>query len=140
MSANRLFFMTVVLIGLGALVAGCGSDTVSPTDEAPILPPANVTASSSETNKLVITWDPNSHPRLAGYKIYRVDTGTQDVVTLTPLPITATSYADATARRGVEYEYRVTALTKSNKESLYTAITILLPSDGQGGYPGVTED
>ncbi len=140
MSANKVFFMTVVLLGLGALVAGCGSDTVAPTDEAPILPPANVTASASDIDKLVLTWDPNSHPRLAGYKVYRVDTDTQDMVTLTPDPILATSYVDARARRGVAYEYRVTALTKSQKESIYAAIAIFLQADEQGEDLGLMKE
>jgi len=141
MSANKLFFMTFVLLGLCALVAGCGSDSVAPTDDdAPILPPSNVTASASATDKLVLNWDPNSHPRLAGYFVYRVEIATQDMLTLTAAPIAATSYADASARRGVEYEYRVTAVTKSGKESIYTAIAILLQADQRGEGLGLMED
>jgi len=131
MSANKLFFMTIVFLGACALVAGCGSDPVSPTDdEAPILPPENLVASPSDTEKLVITWDPNSHPRLAGYNVYRVVVDTQDMVKLTPAPVLTTSFMDPSARRGVEYEYRVTAITKAGKESVYASTAIMLQADG----------
>jgi fibronectin type 3 domain-containing protein len=137
MSASKLFFTTFVLLGLCALVAGCGSDSVAPTDdEAPILPPANVTASTSDLDKLVLTWDPNSHPRLAGYCVYRLDITTQETVKLTPAPIANTQYRDMSASRGVEYEYRVTAITKSGKESIYTAIAVTLLSN-QPEKPGM---
>ncbi len=127
MSANKFFFLTLVLLGACALVAGCGSDSVAPTDdEAPILPPTGVSAMTSGASRLELTWDPNSHPRLAGYEVYRLDVDSQELVKLTSTPITETLYQDQTAMRGVEYEYRVTALTKSNKESAYAAIPVLL--------------
>jgi fibronectin type 3 domain-containing protein len=127
MSANKFFFLTLVLLGACALVAGCGSDSVAPTDdEAPILPPTGVVAMTSETARLELSWDPNSHPRLAGYQVYRLDVDSQELEKLTSTPITQTMYGDQSARRGVNYEYRVTAVTKSNKESAYTAIPVIL--------------
>ena len=110
MSANKLL-MTFVLLGLCALVAGCGSDTVSPTDEAPILPPENLTASASGES-VTLNWNPSPHPRLAGYAVYRVQMNTQDVVKLTAGPIQATTYTDDSVTRGVAYEYQVTAVTR----------------------------
>lgn len=138
MSAKKLFFVTVVLLGMYALVAGCVNDTVSPTDEAPILPPANVTASPSESQKLLITWDPCPNPMLEGYKVYRLCVDSHDIVVLTPVPIVATSYSDRNLRRGVAYEYRVTAVTKSRKESMYSAVSVLLQT-AEPQDPGFTE-
>jgi fibronectin type 3 domain-containing protein len=130
MSAKSLFLASFVFFGALALVAGCGSDPVAPIeDEAPILPPMNVTVTSSETAKLIVEWDPNAHPRLAGYHVYRQQTDTQETVRLTASPITNTYYEDMSAERGVGYEYRVTALTKAGKESVYTSIAVMLQAD-----------
>jgi len=138
MSANKFFLMTVVLLGLGALVAGCVSDTVSPTDEAPILPPENLTVTQSGEETLTLSWYPNSHPKLAGYVVNRVQTDTQDNVKLTPDPIQATTYTDVTVRRGVGYEYRVTAVTKAGKQSICASIRAVLRLYAHD--PGITEE
>jgi fibronectin type 3 domain-containing protein len=131
MSAKSLVLTSFVFLGALALCAGCNSDPVTPIeDEAPILPPTNLAASFSETAKLVITWDPNSHPQLSGYNVYRQQTDTQEIVMLTTSPVVDTYYQDMTARRGVAYEYRVTAVTKSRKESAYTSVAIMLFADG----------
>jgi fibronectin type 3 domain-containing protein len=129
--------MTFVLLGLCALVAGCGSDTVSPTDEAPILPPENLTASASGES-VTLNWNPSPHPRLAGYAVYRVQMNTQDVVKLTAGPIQATTYTDDSVTRGVAYEYQVTAVTKAGKESVCASIEAILRLSAHD--PGVNED
>lgn len=127
MSAKSLVLASFVFFGALALFAGCVNDPVAPIeDEAPILPPMNVTATSSETSKLILRWDPNAHPRLAGYHVYRHTIGAQGTVRLTPTPTPSTYYEDTSAKRGIGYEYRVTALTKAGKESAYTSITIML--------------
>lgn len=135
MSANKTVFMTFLLLGMFALVAGCGSDSiVVPTvDEAPILPPQNVSASQGEAEKLVLSWDPNTQNKLAGYNVYRANLTTQEVELMTPLPILDTEYNDPTARRNVRYEYRVTSVSKTGKESAYVAILIELvtPADDE---------
>jgi hypothetical protein len=119
--------MTVVLIGLCALVAGCRSDSVSPTDDdAPILPPENLTVTQSGEETLTLSWNPCSHPKLAGYVVNRVEIDSQDIVKLTPDPIQATTYTDETVRRGVGYEYRVTAVTKAGKQSICASIRVVL--------------
>jgi fibronectin type 3 domain-containing protein len=127
MSAKKTFLMTFVFLCACALVAGCGSDTVSPpVDEAPILPPQNLSAGSSAVNKLVLTWDPNTQNKLAGYNVYRVDIVAEDVVKLTPALITDSMFKDYSARRGVEYEYRVTSVSTNDKESAYVSLDVLL--------------
>lgn len=137
MSANKLLLTIFLLLCAGALVAGCQSDPVAPAeDEAPVLPPENVTAVASYTDKLIVTWEPNTHPQLRGYHVYRVETATQSMVRLTYTPIPETYYQDLSARRGVEYEYRVTALTKAGKESAYQSAVIMLEVDPQEGPGG----
>jgi fibronectin type 3 domain-containing protein len=119
-----------VLFGACLLFAGCVSDSVVPADdEAPVLPPTNVTAAPTDLNKVVIQWDPNAHPMLKGYHIYRVETETLATVRLTAQPISDTYYSDPSARRGIGYQYRVTALTKSGKESAYASVAVMLQAE-----------
>lgn len=130
MSLKSPILAVFVLFGACLLFAGCVSDLVAPVeDEAPILPPTNVMASASETSKVAIQWDPNSHPKLMGYHVYRVETATLASVRLTETPIANTYYEDTEARRGIGYQYRVTALTKSGKESAYASVAVMLRAD-----------
>lgn len=123
-----------VLLGACLFFTGCVDDTLAPiVDEAPVLPPENVTAAPSEMSKVVIQWDPNAHPMLNGYHVYRMETDTQESVRLTTQPIADTYYSDPTARRGIGYQYRVTALTKSGKESAYTSVPVMLQADERQG-------
>ena len=127
MSASKLSLTIFLLLGTWALVAGCGSDPVAPTeDPVPVLPPENLLAMTSVSEKLILSWDPNSHPQLAGYQVYRVEVETQDMAKLTEDAIPGTTYQDLSARRGVEYEYRVTAITTSGEESSYASVSVIL--------------
>jgi len=127
MSASKLSLTIFLLLGTWALVAGCGSDPVAPTeDPVPVLPPENLLAMPSVSEKLILSWDPNSHPQLAGYQVYRVEVETQDMAKLTEDAIPGTTYQDLSARRGVEYEYRVTAITTSGEESSYASVSVIL--------------
>jgi len=140
MSAVKTFVFCFAILGLSALVSGCADEIVSAVeDEVPVLPPTNVTASPSESEKIVISWDPNSHPQLYGYNVYRMDVDAQEVIRLNSAPLAATEYNDLTARRGVNYEFRVTAVTKANKESAYTPVAVYLQADAadqQNQYRG----
>jgi len=130
MSSKSPILAVFVLFGACLLFAGCVSDSVVPADdEAPVLPPTNVTAAPSEMSKVVIQWDPNAHPMLKGYHVYRVETATQASVRLTASPIADTYYSDPSAHRGIGYQYRVTALTKSGKESAYASVAVMLQAE-----------
>lgn len=142
MNANKLCLTVFLLLCAWVLVAGCGSDPVAPTDptedEVPVLPPTNVTATLSNADKLIISWDPNGHPQLEGYHVYRVEVANRNTVRMTPDPILETQYRDLSARRGVAYEYRVTATTKAGKESAYASATVMIEPDIEEG-PGSGE-
>ena len=130
MSSKSPILTVFVLFGACLLFAGCVSDSVTGVeDEAPVLPPTNVVASSSESSKVILSWEPNSHPQLRGYHIYRVETDTMAMVRLTATPISNTYYDDMGARRGIGYQYRVTALTKAGKESAFTSVPVMLQAD-----------
>jgi fibronectin type 3 domain-containing protein len=134
MTSRSLTLAVFVLFSACWLAAGCVSDIVAPTeDEAPILPPTNVIATSSEVSKVVISWDPSSHPQLRGYRVYRVENVSQQSELLTSTSIADTCYNDASARRGVGYQYRVTALTKAGKESAYASVDVMLQAEQREG-------
>ena len=128
MSANKLYFTMIVLLGACALVAGCGDETIAPTitDEAPILPPQNF-VSESHTSSVVLTWDANTQGHLLGYNVYRSDGAELDVITLlTPTPITETTFEDFDVIPGVGYRYRVTAVSRIHKESQHVMVDAVI--------------
>lgn len=127
MSARKLYFTMIVLLGACALLAGCGDETVAPTvDEAPILPPQNF-VSSAEHTFITLTWDPNTQGHLLGYNVYRSVGGANDVITLlTPAPITENRYDDRNVIPGVAYQYRVTSVSRIHKESQHVIVDAVL--------------
>jgi hypothetical protein len=99
MSAKAFFLTSILLLGMGVLIAGCGSDssTVAVDDnEAPILPPQNVQVIPTPDGKVVITWDANAQSHLAGYNVYRNELGF-GIQKLTQSPLTVTRYEDMSA-------------------------------------------
>lgn len=126
MSAKKLFFATFVLLGLCALVVGCGDDSVAPTtDEAPILPPQNLTVTQTP-NMIRLSWDSNPQGNLAGYYVYRIEGGSGVLVKLTHTPILANFYEDYSVQPSIGYEYRVTSVTTNDKESPYVVANAAL--------------
>jgi len=120
MSAKKTVFTTFVLLGLCALVVGCGDDSVAPTtDEAPILPPQNLVVTQS-AGVIRLAWDAVPQGNLAGYNVYRMEGGSGVLVKLTHTPTLATFYNDDTAQPSLGYQYRVTSVTTNMKESSYT--------------------
>ena len=119
MSAKKTVFTTFVLLGLCALVVGCGDDTVAPTsDEAPILPPQNLVVTQT-AGMIRLSWDANTQGNLAGYNVYRLEGGAGLLVKMTHTPTLATTYLDDSVQPGIGYQYRVTSVTTNQKESPY---------------------
>ncbi|UCH84411.1 MAG: fibronectin type III domain-containing protein [Candidatus Latescibacterota bacterium] len=122
MSAKKTVFTTFVLLGLCALVVGCGDDSVAPTtDEAPILAPQNLSIVRT-VDEIQLTWDPVAQGNLAGYNVYRTVFGSGVLVKLTHSPITETMYVDTDVEPGKSYRYRVTSVTTNLKESPYALV------------------
>ena len=129
MSANKLYFTMIVILGACALVAGCGDETVVPTiipDEAPILPVENL-VSKTHRSSVILAWDANTQGHLLGYNVYRSDGGQNDVITLlTPAPITDNSFKDFAVIPGVGYRYRVTAVSRIHEESQHVIVDAII--------------
>jgi fibronectin type 3 domain-containing protein len=133
MSAKTFFVTAIVLLGVCALIAGCGSDSVSPantSNDAPIMPPLNVVVTPTASGKVIITWDANTQPNLRGYKVYRRDD--QSIQTLTVNPISQTRYEDTATVLGATYEYRVTSVSTKGAESGFASATVTIRGTDRG--------
>ena len=131
MSAKKNVFTTFVLLGLCALVVGCGDDTVAPTsDEAPILPPQNLVVTQS-ANMIRLSWDANPKGNLAGYNVYRMEGGSGVLVKMTHTPTLATTFEDNSVQPSIGYQYRVTSVTTNDKESPYSMVNAALTMIGR---------
>lgn len=135
MSAKTFAISTLLVLGVCALIAGCGSDDnpAAPTlsNDAPILPPQNIIATRSTNGSIMITWAANTQSNLSGYKVYRNDVDNSAILTLTPTPITVTHYQDATASTGT-FEYRVTSVSTKGDESGFASRTIVVRENTGG--------
>ena len=124
------------LCTLCILAVGCNTeDAVAPTQEAPLLAPQNVTVSQNAFGDVIVMWDPNSHPRLRGYNVYRLDSAASAIERLTVDPIVETRYVDERATSGREYQYRVTSVGTDSNESAFSEATIDVDPPKRGGKP-----
>lgn len=73
-----------------------------------------------------LSWEPNTEPDLAGYRVYRQlarpdGTPQGPLARLTPLPIAVPAYRDVAVRPGQGYIYTVTAVDAAGNESAPSA-------------------
>ncbi len=105
----------------------------TPDTEAPAVP-VNLAGARMGT-EIVLTWQPNSEPDLAGYNVYRRHTidGVVSSFFLVATLVTDTGYVDAAVSDAVAYAYAVTSLDISrnaNESALSAAVDILGPTTG----------
>ena len=134
--AFRKVMITVALLSITGPALGCGGDTTvtpqAPQNEAPLLAPTNVRATRTAGGDVVLTWDANTQPTLAGFNVYRHDPTLSQIGLLNPAPITGTRYVDATAQAARTYEYRVVAVSVKGQESAYTSVVITTEAINSG--------
>ncbi|HKB08942.1 MAG TPA: hypothetical protein VKF61_11735 [Candidatus Polarisedimenticolia bacterium] len=88
-------------------------------------------AAAVEGQAIKLYWFPNSEPDLQGYRIHRRETR-GDFRLLGEVGAGETSYADATAARGVRYYYAVTAVdgtTPPNESARSDEVSEVVPAD-----------
>jgi len=87
-------------------------------DEFPPAAPAGLIATPSPAT-VELSWDSNTEPDLAGYRVYRsIDGGAfAKVADVNEIP----AYSDHAVERGKTYRYAVTAMDKSGNESARSA-------------------
>jgi len=89
--------------------------------DTPPAAPANLRAAAGES-QIVLGWDPNSEIDLAGYNVYRTDSGFLTAVT-------ENSYRDAAVTNGTTYTYYVTAIDVASNESAASNLASAQPYD-----------
>jgi hypothetical protein len=113
-----------------------GEAEVRPLDLYPPKAPTGL-AATVEGAVIKLYWFPNGEPDLRGYRVYRRDSGGEFAL-LGETGAAETSFADATARRGVRYDYAVTAVdgsTPPNESARSEAQSERLPAE-PGAAPG----
>ena len=91
-------------------------------------------AAAAEGRAIKLYWFPNSEPDLRGYRVYRGE-GQGEFRVLGEVDAAETSFADATAARGVRYHYAVTAVdgaTPPNESARSEEVSESLPADAAG--------
>jgi hypothetical protein len=66
---------------------------------------------------IALSWEPNKEPDLAGYKIWRKESGRSDFVLIQSLPATETAYSDSLVEKNKRYDYAISALDEAGNES-----------------------
>jgi hypothetical protein len=86
---------------------------IVPKDIFPPAMPAGLRALPS-TNSIELSWDRNTEPDLAGYRVYRAEPGgTFTKIAETMLP----AYSDHDVQPGKHYQYQVSAFDSAGNES-----------------------
>ena len=88
-------------------------------------------AAAVEGGTIKLYWFPNSEPDLHGYRVYRRQ-GQEEFRPIGEVGAGETSFADATAGRGVRYEYAVTAVDEAeppNESARSEGVSESLPAD-----------
>lgn len=96
----------------------------TPKDGFPPAPPDGLTAASA-SGVVSLFWTANSEPDLAGYNVFRAESGdtpTAQWTKLNPTPHTLTTFRDDQAQIGRRYLYRVTSVDRTGNESRPSAI------------------
>ena len=90
--------------------------SATPRDLTPPASPKGLTVVAG-IKRVFLTWNENEEQDLAGYRVYRSTRSGRDFDQLTVQLLTKTTFSDETAKGGVTYYYRVTAVDKSGNES-----------------------
>lgn len=93
--------------------------SITPQDVFPPAVPAGLRATPTP-NSVELTWDANTEPDLAGYRIYRaVDGGPfEKIADLSTLP----TYSDRAVEHGKAYRYAVSAIDQAGNESMRSPV------------------
>ncbi len=90
---------------------------ITPVDRFPPATPAGLHAAEAPAS-VELSWDRNTDPDLAGYRVYRsVAGGPPEKIADTRIP----SYSDRSVERGKSYRYEVTAVDEAGNESPHSS-------------------
>ncbi|MEE9506400.1 MAG: choice-of-anchor V domain-containing protein [Thermoplasmata archaeon] len=118
-------------------VVNSSSDTFEIVDTTPPAAPTGLSVSAGDdAGTLDIAWDANTELDLAGYDLYRSDTGANLTFTkVNTARITGTSYTDDGLEDNTTYYYMLKAVDDEGLESEFSH-----PADGTTITPGAEEE
>ena len=118
---------TVTVTGAVALVSEPSAVACeTPIDKFPPAPPSGLVGTAAD-GAIELVWRPSITRDAAGYIVLRAEGAGGTLQRLTPVPVSSTTYRDASVRAGVTYEYVVVAVdtakppnesTPSNREAV----------------------
>jgi uncharacterized protein len=102
----------------GTLIEGAGSAVVSgvPEKRNPPSPPTGL-VTARQADGVALRWNLNPEPDVAGYNLYRREIGAKESLKLNPQLISERYFLDTTADPRKSYEYTLTAVDTTGKES-----------------------
>jgi predicted small lipoprotein YifL len=89
---------------------------VEARDIFPPAPPAGLTAIAGAAF-IALSWEASPEIDLAGYKVWRKETGQADFVLIKTLSAAESSWSDAAVEKSQRYDYAITALDNAGNES-----------------------
>lgn len=139
--AFRKHMALVLALAMVTICFGCADDVNAPAeDEQPVLPPTSLRAYALPDGDINISWAVSSSPTVTGYNLYRRQIGVGSAKKLNDNRLTNTEYHDVDTTPATDYEYRVTAVSASGKESRFRSVVIgtrSLAGDGGGRVPSL---
>ncbi|HEX5071463.1 MAG TPA: fibronectin type III domain-containing protein [Vicinamibacterales bacterium] len=114
----RCFVVHAVQSHAGVTIVGrpAAPVCVTPVDRFPPAAPADLVAVAAEA-AIDLSWTASTATDVAGYLVLRAEGANGTLQPLTPKPVEATAYQDATARSGVTYLYAVKAVDRAGNDS-----------------------
>jgi len=92
-------------------------DTFAPDTPTGLVAVPGFTGEGSAAKPAIdLSWDPNNEPRIAGYRVYRQESGEWRMISGAQL-LSTTAYRDAFVSASQRYTYRVTAVGLNGQES-----------------------
>ncbi len=82
----------------------------------------------SGDKSVILHWDPNSEPNLAGYNVYRSTSSSGPFAAQNAGLLTSLGFCDLTVSNGQTYFYQVTAMTTGSQESAPSATLSTVPN------------
>jgi len=104
---------------------------VQPADSIPPAAPAGLIGNVDTTGVVTLSWVPNKEKDLYGYRIFRGNTKTEELVPLTYNAVTTTNWVDTISVHNLNNEvfYAVTALDQRYNQSEKSAVLTLEKPD-----------
>lgn len=119
-----------------SVVNSSSGHTFDIVDTTPPAAPTGLSVASGDAGTLDITWTANSEQDLAGYDLYRSDTGANDTFSkVNTALISGTSYTDTGLEDNTTYYYMLKAVDDEGLESEFSH-----PADGTTIIPGAEEE